>query len=319
MKYLLLLSGENLELAKEEATSLADSRKFKQRGNLLILESKSFEFKRLAYTHKVFRFLFSCKEKEFVKKIKNIDWQKHYKKSFSVKSHNLNIGAGKIADIIWAKIKKPKVNLKNAATGIEFFRTDNEIYCGLLLWENKGNFNRRKAHKRPGFSPVSLHPKLARCLVNLSKAKTTLVDPFCGTGGILIEAGLMNLKPIGSDIDKNMLKKAENNLKFFKIKGYKLLNKDATKLKIKADAIATDPPYGQASSLKKQKLRILLENFLKNIYNNLKEGGHLVIILPNNLRIKSKFKIKKRIGFYIHKNLTRTINIMSKTKAGTCR
>ena len=68
-------------------------------------------------------------------------------------------------------------------------------------------FEERKVQHRPFFSPISLHPKLARVLVNISAIKRdeTLLDPFCGTGGILIEAGLIGAKVIGSDIEEKMI------------------------------------------------------------------------------------------------------------------
>jgi len=61
--------------------------------------------------------------------------------------------------------------------------------------ELKSGFGKRKPHMRPGFHPSSLNPKLARAFVNLTGIrKGTIVDMFCGTGGILIEAGL--IRPI---------------------------------------------------------------------------------------------------------------------------
>ena len=48
----------------------------------------------------------------------------------------------------------------------------------------------RKVGERPFFSPISLHPRYARALINLTGVKNggTVLDPFCGTGGIVIEA-----------------------------------------------------------------------------------------------------------------------------------
>ncbi len=44
-----------------------------------------------------------------------------------------------------------------------------------------------------------MSPKLARCMVNLTGVKENdlVLDPFCGTGGILIEAGIMGARVIG--------------------------------------------------------------------------------------------------------------------------
>ena len=60
--------------------------------------------------------------------------------------------------------------------------------------------------------------------------------------------------------------------------------------KKKIEAIATDPPYGQASSLRKKTMEQLLRKFLKNAHKNLRDGGYLVIILPKRMKIKSKLE-----------------------------
>lgn len=51
-------------------------------------------------------------------------------------------------------------------------------------------------------------PRMARTLVNLSLCGTgaTLLDPFCGTGGILIEAEMLGIHTLGSDFDPLMIR-----------------------------------------------------------------------------------------------------------------
>ncbi|MBU4242494.1 MAG: methyltransferase domain-containing protein [Nanoarchaeota archaeon] len=311
MKYLIFLSGENLELAKEEVLALAGKKKCKQHNNIIIVDSEDFNYKRLAYAHKVCQHIFTCKGIHLKKVIIRNDWQKYYQKNFAVNTYKTKLTGLELANIMWNKLKNPKVDLLYAKTKFEFFEIENKVYCGLQLWENVEDFNFRKAHNRPGFSPVSLHPKLARTLVNLSRVKNKMLDPFCGTGGILIEAGLMKIKTIGTDIDKEMLKKAKKNLNYFKLNCL-LEQKDAREVNYKVDAIVTDPPYGKSSSLKNTEMKKLIMDFLKNAYKILPKKSYLIMMLPNNLKIKSKFKIKNKIDFFIHKSLTRTIYIMLK-------
>ena len=75
------------------------------------------------------------------------------------------------------------------------------------LWAAKSDkrFVARVPKNKPKRHPAMLKPKLARLLVNLTGAKKQLLDPFCGTGSILIEAGVLGLKPLGSDIDPKMI------------------------------------------------------------------------------------------------------------------
>lgn len=330
MYYLFLISGENPELAKAEIQLFAGARIREHLGFSVVAECESPENNRLAYTRALCRFLFSCRIDELDSRLKSFEWQKVYRESFCIHTHHAAPEkAREIADIIWDNLKNPKVDLKNAKTQIDFSFENGKVFCGLRIYENKERFGERKAHKRPGFSPISLHPKLARALVNMTGIKKgqTLLDPFCGTGGILLEAGLMKLKCIGSDIDEDMIEKAKANLGAFKIRDYKLMKADARKIKVKCDAIATDPPYGKASSLRKESIKKLYSDFLANAYKILKKKSRVAIIMPNlpskgkgelerkrqiRLSVKSKFKTIKRIDVYIHKSLTRTITILEK-------
>ena len=92
----------------------------------------------------------------------------------------------------------------------------------FLMNQFKENFEQRKAQNRPEHHPSSLHPKLARALINLTQTTSSILDPMCGSGGILIEAGLMKLKPIGYDIDQIQINRSRINLSHFKIKNYTL-------------------------------------------------------------------------------------------------
>ncbi len=70
MKYIFLLSKEDLRLAKEEALSLLNIKKAKLVNNLLFLEANNIELAdRLAYTRKIYQFLFEAKEKDLTSTI----------------------------------------------------------------------------------------------------------------------------------------------------------------------------------------------------------------------------------------------------------
>lgn len=314
MKLTLSLSGENLELAKEEAISVAGAKKYKQDKNILILETKN-NLERLAFTKKISKYLFSCKTKNLEKEIKKFNWQKIYKKNFCIRTKGkTKLKEKDLASLIWNKLKKPKVNLEKPKTNIQLFFTGKNVHCGLLLHENKERFMRRRPHLRKGFHPTSIQPKLARALVNLSRVKKgqILLDPFCGTGGILIEAGLIGCKLKGNDISKKMIEKTKINLKTLKLKA-ELIQKDALKLKLKtkADSIVTDLPYGKGS-YHNINTNELYRKFLEKAYNLLKLNKYLVAVFPK--KIKTKFKTVKEMNFYVHGSLTRHIIIAKKLK-----
>ena len=129
MKYLFLFSKEDLRLAKEEALSLFD-KKGKLVNNLLFLDLDNIErADGLAYTRKVYQFLFETDKKNLIKKIKEFDWQSIYKQNFCVRIHNSDLKEAKLASYIWKRLNNPRVRLINSKTSIEFFITDKRIYA----------------------------------------------------------------------------------------------------------------------------------------------------------------------------------------------
>lgn len=313
MKLILLLSGENLSLAREEALAIAGTEKYTQNQNILLLETEN-DLERLAFTKKILKHLFSCKTEDLEDRIKNFDWQKVYKKNFCVRiKGKTRLKEKELASLIWRKLKNPKVSLEKPATSVNFVFTNKKVYCGLLLYRNVENFRERRPHLREGFHPTSIQPKLARALVNLSRIKKgqTLLDPFCGTGGILIEAGLLGCKLKGNDIDEKMIELTRKNLGQFKLKA-RLTQKDALKMKDKVDAIVTDLPYGKGS-YHNIKLEKLYRNFLEKAYELLKPGKYLIAVFPKKIRTTKKLRTLKEIKYYVHSSLTRHIIIAKKT------
>lgn len=314
MNLIFLLSGENRALALEEALSLTSVRKFKLKDSLLLINTNFKQIlKRLAYTHKIYQLLFNTSQKDFINDFKSFNWSSVYKSNFSLRLSNSKVNSVKeLAGIIWRFVKNPKVKLNNSETPVEVIFTDKEVFVCLLLHQNNEKFNQRRAHLRPGFQPISLHPKLARALINLTGIqKGAVADPFCGTGGILIEAGLMKLKPVGYDISEQALQNCKKNFNSFKIKNYELNKQDATKLKRKLDYVATDLPYGKNTSV--NNLDALYLNFLQNLKKNLKKRA--AVVFPDfvdykALIKKSRLKIKKEISYYVHKSLTKKIVVL---------
>ena len=77
---------------------------------------------------------------------------------------------------------------------------------------SKRDYGRPRRDTRAGMLP----PKLAQIMLNLSKSERglTVLDPFCGTGTVLIEAALMGTDVEGSDINMSMAEYSEENLKW---------------------------------------------------------------------------------------------------------
>ena len=75
----------------------------------------------------------------------------------------------------------------------DYLFTDPCIAWGIREnnWK-KTNYIGRQPMERPFFKPISLEPRLAKLLISLAHRKgrtpQNFIDPFCGTGGIAIEA-----------------------------------------------------------------------------------------------------------------------------------
>ena len=178
-----------------------------------------------------------------------------------------------------------------------------------------------KPHKRPFFHPGCMSPKLARCMTNLARVKEgdVVLDPFCGTGGILIEAGLIGCKVIGCDIDWKMKKGTATNLEYAGITDYKTHVVDVRELEMyeEVDAVVTDPPYGISTTTCGEGASGIFSEFLQSIEHSMKKDALLVMASPHTLDIDSLlndvgFILLERYEIKMHRSLTRIISVIAK-------
>ena len=287
-------------------------------------ESAFSYLKRLGMAHEYGTLLFSAESlEELYLKAKNLEWENFIAGTFKVDREtmlNCRYNVESLERELGAIIVRQgfKVNLTTPGTLVR-------VYCGQKLWVgirkqafSAKSFEKRKADRRPFFKPIALPPRLARAMINLARAKKEVLDPFMGTGGILIEAGLLGLKVYGVDLRKDMVDGAKQNLEYYGIKNYVLKKGDATKLgKLFPDkafeAIVTDPPYGTSATLGGKLREELYEKALESIYEVL--DGHLSIAFPTSFEAE---KVAERIGFEVlekyyqrvHSSLDRYFYIM---------
>ena len=202
--------------------------------------------------------------------------------------------------------------------------------------DQRRGFNKRKPKYRPYFHPTSMHPKIARLLVNLARVKqgSVLLDPLCGTGGILIEAGLMGLKIMGRDIDERMVDGCIRNLDFYGLKGDirvgDALKPDGKSQGMngefpgkfpkadtefpKADAIVTDLPYARSSFVTEKNLMEFYNKFISSAGKMIGPGKYLVLVVPSEYYPEmGEFDVREIYNLRIHKSLTRRIFVLIKS------
>ncbi|MFQ5998930.1 MAG: TRM11 family SAM-dependent methyltransferase, partial [Candidatus Bathyarchaeia archaeon] len=180
------------------------------------------------------------------------------------------------------------------------------------------NFQQRTPRKKLFFHPASLHPKIARCLVNLSRPapNSAILDPFCGTGTILIEAGLMGFEALGGDLLIKMAKGSKTNLNYFEVSKSHIALWDALHLPLKdTGRIVTNPPYGRSTSTRGLNPYVLVDSFLRAVTCG-ETPRTIVVALPFTTRTRDELdrnglKIHERHLVYVHKSLTREILVLS--------
>ncbi len=103
---------------------------------------------------------------------------------------------------------------------------------------SKRDYGKPERDMRVGMMP----PKLAQIMLNLANVTkdNTVLDPFCGTGSVLIEAAMRHSKLEGSDIKQQMLDYTKANLDWLAKEyslniSYKLTRADATTHKWNSD------------------------------------------------------------------------------------
>jgi tRNA (guanine10-N2)-dimethyltransferase len=228
----------------------------------------------------------------------------------------------KLGEIILSMAENVKVNLQTPQKTFTGILTDNKLVFGLKLAEVPPKpFTERRPKNRPFFHPSAMPPKLARCMVNLARSKTSslVFDPFCGTGSIIIEAALTGCRVLGADIQRRMVKGCKANLDFFGLKPEGLIVADAKNPPLtKVDCVVADPPYGKSATTLKRTTKQVIEECLNAVYDMLGRSGHICMAAPKTVDITQigisiSYSYVESHMVYVHRSLTREIAVFKKS------
>jgi tRNA (guanine10-N2)-dimethyltransferase len=227
----------------------------------------------------------------------------------------------RLGEIIFNRVKGVKVSLKNPQKTFLGVLTDNKFVFGLKKAEiHPKPFIERRPRSKPFFHPSAMPAKLARCMVNLAKPKAgdLVLDPFCGTASLLIEAGLIGCRVMGMDAQRHMVKGGLRNLLYYNVRPEGMAVADATRLPVaEVDCIVTDPPYGRSTITLGRSTKHIVENFLSAVRDKLPKGRRICMASPKSVRIG---EIGEGLGFkhveshfaYVHRSLTREIAVFER-------
>jgi tRNA (guanine6-N2)-methyltransferase len=152
--------------------------------------------------------------------------------------------------------------------------------------------------------PGSLKPAVAAALLRLADIApgTRILDPCCGAGTILIEAGLDGWIPFGGDIDPQAIAAARFNADQADARVY-LQHWDARALPISnksVDRVISNLPWGRAVSTNVS-LQVLYQEISDEIERVLVTGGKAVLLtnLPDLVEFKRlKWERKFEISLF---------------------
>ncbi|MCK4550349.1 MAG: methyltransferase domain-containing protein [Candidatus Aenigmarchaeota archaeon] len=307
--YLALLSGKNIEMAKEEVLSFSsDSKEKLLDGRVFLFDTKKTpDFSKLGLAHEAGVFL--------GKKPEEVDFSVFSDKNIKISVLNLEskenslLFSKKIGEFV--SKKGFKVDFKSLEI-LRIYLTDAGAYFTKQVFvQDKKYFSKRASPKRDFFMPTSIDPMVARALVNIAGAKkgATVLDPFCGSGGLLLEAAAVGAEVYGCDIEEKCVEGTIGNLEQF---GYLVTAVtsdalDAKKVfKKKYDCVVTDLPFGKSSKILQEKKKLYNE-FLAEVPGLVKKGGRVVVGCDEAKLVYPKecLLLEARFSLYIHRSMTR--------------
>jgi len=247
VKTYLLVLGRHPELSRAELRGKVDEIFYDEEKNLLLAENLQFTNPRelprgeeqlfidqLGGTIRMAEVVGEYFDKTQLQQViwKRIAAAEKFKCGFSV------FGGGNklLSDLIFStkshfdKIRVENYNQENLSSGqifqrrilqkghefIIWKRGESYLLCETVANQNLRNYELRDRKKDFRDAKMGmLPPKLAQILLNLATQNgsedLTIVDPFCGSGTVNIEAAIAGFKTLGSDLNERFVEKAGEN------------------------------------------------------------------------------------------------------------
>jgi tRNA (guanine10-N2)-dimethyltransferase len=326
-KFFALLSGESVRLSQEEVISVLESNQIPVLNVKLYDRVLDFEVEgspdvsRAAMMHFICEEIYHASEgvPRILEDVSRYQFRDYLKENetFCVRITRVNNAVpAKTTPLLERKLgnliqdqTQCKVNLKHPDVLFRGVFAENDFFLGVQLHENpRSLFDKRKPSQREYFMPTSMHPLLARSMVNLAKPQenTLFLDPFVGTGGIVIEAEKVGCRCIGSDVKVEVVRGARKNVSH----RTSLIIADGKNIPLRfVECISTDPPYGKNSAILGE-LDDVLIGFLQEADRMLKPSRWVCLATDSNIKMEplfSNFKKVESFDYYVHKSLTRRI------------
>lgn len=317
MKLLFELSGEHPDLPVAELECVG--RVLSRRTQVAVAECPDPEAtRRLSLTHVVMEYLGECEPtaaafEGLLRDLGLTTTRPFAGRVKTVQGARMDISSHEAERLIGSLITGP-VSLRNPVEEYRAIVSGDRCYFGRVIFRiDRGAFEARNPTRRPFFHPGVMMPRIARALVNISLVAPSerLFDPFCGTGGILLEAREVGARILGSDFDPEMIEGCRCNLP-----GPDVMVADAAAVPIRdsaIDAVVTDLPYGQSVRVRAESMDQLYDGSLAEIRRILRPGRRAVVVTNRDITSIAAcyFTILQEHEQRVHKSLTRRILVLS--------
>jgi len=324
--YAFELSGEHETLPKSEALAMVEaySTSYSEVGFLdqcLVVEAKDLDVetlgKRLAMTHRIIEVLGICNacSEDLAQAASGIDLPF---KRYLIRARRIK-DSSPAADAVECEVGRAlfkrgyHADLSNPEIVLRAIITSGKIVLGKqVALVDRSSFERRRPHLKPFFHPGVLMPRMARALINLTQTRAgeTLLDPFAGTCGILIEACLIGITGLGIEVQSRLAKGARCNLGDLDCS---LLLGDAKRLPLEnssIDGAVLDTPYGRSAKILAESKEQLLKQSINELFRTIKPNRRMVIVADSSIETllaNAGFEILQKHTDRVHRSLTRQI------------
>jgi tRNA (guanine10-N2)-dimethyltransferase len=236
----------------------------------------------------------------------------------AVPAESVNIIAREIGGML-AGATRAKVKLVNPErTFVMLVAPDGAVLGVRIVPTARKALPAHRNEVKPFSHHSTLQPEFSRVLVNLARVRRgdLTIDPFCGAGGILIEACELGATSLGLDFKLAMIKGARSNLYKFGYSHFHLAVGDARRCPFtKADAIATDPPYGILSPMIKDRpVSETYQDLVEFSRDALPTNGCLSLVYPSGEAVADMIRnagltLISKDEIRVHDSLTRVFAV----------
>lgn len=214
---------------------------------------------------------------------------------------------------------------RSEADNVDETNSDGDACCliGWLAVESRRDYGERRPTDRPFVQPGSMAPLDARALVNIAGAGpgTTVVDPMCGTGGLLLEANLVGSDVLGIDAQWKMARGSRENLAELREEAGEefdgdvgVFRGDATTLPFVdnvADAVVFDAPYGRQSKIARHELGELVDGALREARRIAPRAVVVADRSWDDTAAEAGWEIEQRFERRVHGSLVRHVHVLA--------